>query len=117
MQAAEVYSLGLVLLNIVTVVHGGNLDEFDAVIGDMTHRGRADKLSSYLPQLQALALATQEVQDVNAFTFSPRHTLKLIFRMLDPVPSNRPSIFEVDSELLEYADGCRLRLRDLANGL
>ena len=101
MQAAEVYSLGLVLLNIVTVVHGGNLDEFDAVIGDMTHRGRADKLSSYLPQLQALALATQEVQDVNAFTFSPRHTLKLIFRMLDPVPSNRPSIFEVDSELLE----------------
>ncbi|KAK4162943.1 kinase-like domain-containing protein [Cladorrhinum sp. PSN259] len=101
MQAAEVYSLGLVLFNIATVVHGGNLDDFDAVIGDMTHRGRAEKLSSYLPQLQALALASQEVQDVNAFTFSPRHTLKLVFKMMDPTPANRPSIFQVDSELVE----------------
>ncbi|KAK4224824.1 kinase-like domain-containing protein [Podospora fimiseda] len=101
MQAAEIYSLGLVLLNIVTVVHGGNLDEFDAVLGDMTHKGRSEKLSSFLPQLQGLALASQEVQDVNAFTFSPRHTIKLVFKMLDPTPSNRPSIFEVDSELVE----------------
>ncbi|KAK4190873.1 kinase-like domain-containing protein [Podospora australis] len=101
MQAAEVYSLGLVLMNIATVVHGGNLDDFDAVIGDLSPRGRAEKVNAYLPRLEALALATQEVQDANAFTFSPRHAIRLISRMLDLDPTKRPTIFDVDAELVE----------------
>ncbi|KAK4175058.1 kinase-like domain-containing protein [Triangularia setosa] len=101
MQAAEVYSLGLVLLNIATVIHGGDLADFDEIIGDLTPRGRADKISAYLPKLERLALATQEVHDVNAFTFAPKHAFHLVSRMLDLDAERRPSIFQVDAELID----------------
>ncbi|VBB80329.1 Putative Serine/Threonine protein kinase [Podospora comata] len=101
MQAAEVYSLGLVLLNIATVIHGGDLADFDEIIADLTLRGRDDKINAYLPKLERLALATQEVQDVNAFTFAPKHTLRLVSRMLHLDAERRPSIFQVDAELID----------------
>ncbi|KAL2021674.1 hypothetical protein VTK56DRAFT_6766 [Thermocarpiscus australiensis] len=101
MKAADVYSLGMVLLNIATVVHGAPLDDFDAMLGDLSPRGRADKLHDYLPKLEHLALATQEVEDVNAPTFGPKHIINLVSRMLSSEPSSRPVIFQVDSELVE----------------
>ncbi|KAK0643981.1 kinase-like domain-containing protein [Cercophora newfieldiana] len=101
MKAADVYSLGLVLLNIATVLYGGNLADFDVVMGDLTARGRAEKLAQYHTQLESLALATQEVEDVNAPSFAPKHVVGLTCRMLAPDPSKRPVVNQVATELVE----------------
>ncbi|KAH6618214.1 kinase-like domain-containing protein [Chaetomium sp. MPI-SDFR-AT-0129] len=101
MKAADVYSLGLVLLNIFLVVHNAPLDEFDAVLATRVEHGRAHKVLAYLPRVESLALATQEVGDAAAPTFGPKHIIHLITKMLAIDPSERPVIFDVDSELTE----------------
>jgi serine/threonine protein kinase len=101
MKAADIYSLGLVLLNMFTVIHNAPLDEFDILLDDVSVNGRAEKLRKYLPKLEGLALATQEVDDANAPTFGPKHIVGLASRMVSKEPSSRPVIFQVDSELVE----------------
>ncbi|KAK4244081.1 kinase-like domain-containing protein [Corynascus novoguineensis] len=101
MKAADVYSLGLILLNIFTVIYKAPLEEFDAILGDVSVDGRASKLDKYLPKLERLALASQEVDDANAATFGPKHIIGLAARMVSRDPSSRPVILQVDSELVE----------------
>lgn len=101
MKAADVYSLGLVLLEIATVLYRGNLADFDVVVGDLTSWGRAEKLAQYHPRLEAMALATQEVEDAQAPSFSPKHVVGLTARMLASEPSKRPVVDQVDTELVE----------------
>lgn len=101
MKAADIYSLGLVLLNISTAVNYGSLDEFDALLGDVSRDGRDEKLRAYVRKLEGLALATQEVDDVDAPTFAPKHILRLASKMVSKEPSARPVIFQVDTELVE----------------
>lgn len=101
MKAADVYSLGLVLLEIATVLYRGNLADFDVVVGDLTSWGRAEKLAQYHPRLEAMALATQEVEDAHAPSFSPKHVVGLTARMLSSEPSKRPVVDQVDTELVE----------------
>lgn len=101
MKAADVYSLGMVLLNIATVVHRAPLDDFDAMLGDLSPKGREQKLEAYLRKLEGQALATQQVEDVNAPTFAPKHIVRLASRMVSSDPSARPVIFQVDTELVE----------------
>ncbi|KAH6640385.1 kinase-like domain-containing protein [Chaetomium tenue] len=101
MKAADVYSLGLILLNIFTVIYNAPLDEFDALLGDVSVDGRAEKLERFLPKLEGLALASQEVDDANAPTFGPKHIVDLASRMVSKEPGSRPVIFQVDSELVE----------------
>ncbi|KAB5543107.1 kinase-like domain-containing protein [Coniochaeta sp. 2T2.1] len=101
MKAADVYSLGLVLLNIATVLYGGELVDFDRVVDELNPRTRAQKLSQYYPTLEAKALATQEVQDVKARTFAPKHIAELTSRMLSVDPSQRPHASQADAELVE----------------
>lgn len=101
MKAADVYSLGLVLLEIATVLYRGNLADFDVVVGDLTSWGRAEKLAQYHPRLEAMALATQEVEDAHAPSFSPKHVVGLTVRMLASEPSKRPVVDQVDTELVE----------------
>lgn len=101
MKAADVYSLGLVLLEIATVLYRGNLADFDVVVGDLTSWGRAEKLAQYHPRLEAMALATQEVEDAHAPSFSPKHVVGLTARMLASEPSKRPVVDQVDTELVE----------------
>jgi len=101
MKAADVYSLGLVLLNIATILYGGNLADFDVVMSDLTAHGRAEKLAQYHSQLEKLALATQEVEDVNAASFAPKHIVSLTSKMLAAEPSKRPVVTQVETELVE----------------
>ena len=101
MKAADVYSLGMVLLSMATVVYGAPLDDFEVVLGDLSPSGRAEKLRVYLDNLERIALATQEVDDVDAPTFSPKHIVRLVSRMVSSTPSDRPVIFQVDTELVE----------------
>ncbi|KAK4150634.1 kinase-like domain-containing protein [Chaetomidium leptoderma] len=101
MKAADVYSLGLVLLNIAATIHHGPLDEFDAVLRDVSKDGRDEKLHGYLRRVEGLALATQEVDDADAPTFNPKHIVHLVSRMVSKEPSSRPVIFQVNNELVE----------------
>ncbi|KAL2187637.1 kinase-like protein [Thermothelomyces heterothallicus CBS 203.75] len=101
MKAADVYSLGLILLNIFTVIYNAPLNEFEAILEDVSADGRATKLDEYLPKLERLVLASREVDDANAATFSPKHIIGLAARMVSQDPSSRPVIFQVDSELVE----------------
>lgn len=101
MRAADVYSLGMVLLSIATVVYGAPLDDFDVMLGDLSPRGRADKLQGYLRKLEGVALATQGVEDVNAPTFGPKHVVDLASKMLSSTPSSRPVILQVRAQLAE----------------
>ncbi|KAL2255720.1 hypothetical protein VTK26DRAFT_2822 [Humicola hyalothermophila] len=101
MKAADVYSLGMVLLSIATLVHRVPLDDFDAILEELSPKGREEKLRDYLRKLESHALATQQVDDVNAPTFAPKHVVGLASRMLHSVPCSRPVIFQVDTELVE----------------
>ncbi len=100
MKAADVYSLGLVLLNIAATIYYAPLDDFDAMLRDVKV-DRADNLREYTRKLESLALATQQVEDANAPTFGPKHIVDLASRMASKDPSSRPVIFQVNSELVE----------------
>lgn len=101
MRAADVYSLGLVLLNISTVVYGAKIDEFDHVVSRLPEQGRDALLDQFLTNLEGYALATQEYKDYGAPTVGPRHTVNLIRRMSSNTPSERPAADEADLELVE----------------
>ncbi len=101
MKAADIYSLGLVLLNIATVLYGADMTEFDAAIDDLAPRTRAEKLRQYQAKLEKLALATQEVDDHRAPTFAPKNIIGLTGRMLASNPTDRPRADEVELELVD----------------
>jgi len=101
MRAADVYSLGLVLLNTATMLYGASLAEFDAVIGERAPQERAEKLSQFQSRLRLIALATQDLDDVDAPTFTPKHVVNLTSSMLSSNPSDRPRADQVDIELVE----------------
>lgn len=100
MKDADTYSLGLVFLNIATILYGGSMAEFDHVLDDTT-RSRAEKLRQYHVKLETMALATQALKDVKAHSFAPKHVLDLTSRMLSPKPSDRPRANQVDVELVD----------------
>lgn len=100
MKAADVYSLGLVLFNIATTIYYAPLDDFDAILKE-TSSARDERLRQYARNLEARALATQQVEDVNAPTFGPRHIVHLASKMVSKDPASRPVIQQVNSELVE----------------
>ncbi|KAM7190774.1 kinase-like domain containing protein [Naviculisporaceae sp. PSN 640] len=101
MKAADVYSLGLILLNIATVLYHAELVEFDNLISELSLHRRAEELKAFISDLEPRALATQTVADPDAPTFGPRHFLRLIYRMLSTDASQRPVATQVDAELVE----------------
>ncbi|KAK3693020.1 kinase-like domain-containing protein [Podospora appendiculata] len=100
MKAADVYSLGMVLLNITTFLYGAACDDFDSVIDDKS-KGQYGTLKQYNDKLRNLALATQEVDDPDAQSFGPKHIINLTERMLSLDPSSRPVAKQADDELAE----------------
>ncbi|KAK3901895.1 kinase-like domain-containing protein [Staphylotrichum tortipilum] len=101
MKSADVYSLGLVMLNIATAIYYAPFDEFEATLGDLTTDGRAEKRRVYLRKLEGLALATQQVEDANAPTFGPKHIVHLVTRMISIDALSRPLISQVASEVID----------------
>lgn len=101
MQAADIYALGLILLNIAAVLYGADLSDLDRILGDVDPDARAQGLEWYQKSLAQLALASQEVRQPGEHTVAPRHTIELISRMLSPRPKDRPSAINVDRELVE----------------
>ncbi|KAI8183364.1 hypothetical protein K4K53_000321 [Colletotrichum sp. SAR 10_77] len=101
MKSADIYSLGLIYLNIATAVYHGNLSAFYTVLEDLVPRSRAEKLEKFQQQLALHALATQQFHEPTSPTVSPRHILGLTQRMLFLEPGNRPRADQVDHELVD----------------
>lgn len=101
MKSADIYSLGLIYLNIATAVYHGNLSAFYTVLEDLVPRSRAEKLEKFQQQLILHALATQQFQENTSPTVSPRHVLGLTQRMLFLEPGSRPRADQVDHELVD----------------
>ncbi|KAK1854415.1 hypothetical protein CCHR01_02931 [Colletotrichum chrysophilum] len=101
MKSADIYSLGLIYLNIATAVYHGNLSAFYTVLEDLVPRSRAEKLEGFQQQLTLHALATQQFHEATSPTVSPRHILGLTQRMLFLEPGSRPRADQVDHELVD----------------
>ncbi|GKT91435.1 serine/threonine kinase [Colletotrichum tofieldiae] len=100
-QCADIYCLGLVYLNIATLVYHGDLDDFHSVVGDLLPHSRAEKLRAHQQTLALHALATQHFHDVKRPTVAPRHILGLIGKMVSSDPKARPRADQVDQELVD----------------
>ncbi|KAJ0161359.1 putative serine/threonine-protein kinase [Colletotrichum tanaceti] len=100
-QCADIYCLGLIYLNIATLVYRGDLDRFHSVVGDLVPHSRAEKLEAHQQNLALHALATQDFHDATHPTVAPRHILGLTARMVSSDPGSRPRADEVDRELVD----------------
>lgn len=101
MKAADIYALGLVLVNIAAVLYGADLLGLDRILQDADPESRADGLDRYQRTLAQLALASQEVRQPGDHTVAPRHIIGLTSRMLSSKPEDRPPAASVDKELVE----------------
>ncbi|WQF88135.1 Putative serine/threonine-protein kinase, active [Colletotrichum destructivum] len=100
-QCADIYCLGLIYLNIATLVYRGDLEKFHFVVGDLVPHSRAEKLEAHQQNLALHALATQDFHDAKHPTVAPRHILGLTARMVSSDPKSRPRADEVDQELVD----------------
>ncbi|KAK1574733.1 kinase-like domain-containing protein [Colletotrichum navitas] len=100
-QCADIYCLGLIYLNIATLVFHGDLNNFHSVVGDLLPHSRAEKLAAHQEQLALHALATQRFHDVKRPTVAPRHILGLTGKMVSSDPKARPRADQVDQELVD----------------
>ncbi|KAK2597784.1 hypothetical protein N8I77_012548 [Diaporthe amygdali] len=100
MKAADVYTLGLVLLNILAILYGANMFEFEQALCDEHSVPSVGKLGRFQDSLAALALASQEVKDPHEATVAPKHIVWLTSRMVSSKPKSRPDAALVDKELV-----------------
>ncbi|KAK2059020.1 kinase-like protein [Colletotrichum caudatum] len=100
-QCADIYCLGLIYLNIATLVFHGDLNTFHSVVEDLLPHSRAEKLEAHQKELALHALATQRFHDVKRPTVAPRHILGLTAKMVSPDPKARPRADQVDRELVD----------------
>lgn len=108
MQLADMYSLGLVYLNIATVLYGGTIDEFDALLKYDPYLGRQEQLArreqrlkDYINRLSEMALADSlhRFKYAGQDTVGPKPLLDLIRRMTATTPKTRPEAQQVHDHL------------------
>ncbi|KPM34496.1 hypothetical protein AK830_g12075 [Neonectria ditissima] len=108
MQQSDIYSLGLVFLNIATVLYNVRLADFDEALKYSSRqtredqlRSREDKLKAHLEKLTSHALVTPPFM----FTFEgqetvrPRPVVPLITRMITSIPGERLAVGKIDDKL------------------
>ncbi|KAI1866817.1 uncharacterized protein JN550_007364 [Neoarthrinium moseri] len=100
MQAADVYSLGLIFLNISAIIYGARQAHLFDILKQVDWQIKLRQLDAYLEDLQKLALATQEFADDKANTFAPKHVVGLIRCMTSLDKSKRPDTAKVNAELV-----------------
>ncbi|KAJ4020300.1 hypothetical protein NW752_005408 [Fusarium irregulare] len=108
MQLSDVYSLGLVFLNIATVLYDIRLAEFDEVLKYPPRNTqeeqlyeREKKLNAHLEKLTCHALVTPPFMFTyeGQETVRPRPLVNLIARMITPNPKNRLHAYKIDDKL------------------
>ncbi|KAF5658193.1 serine threonine kinase [Fusarium heterosporum] len=108
MQLSDIYSLGLVFLNIATVLYNIRLAEFDEALKYPSRNTqeeqlyeREKKLNSHLETLTSHALATPPFMFTKQGreTVRPRPIVSLIARMITPNPKSRLHAYKIDDKL------------------
>jgi serine/threonine protein kinase len=108
MKLADIYSLGLVYLNIATVLYNARLSAFDEALSYPCRQSREDQLKSreeklkkHLETLTAHALVTPPFMFTyqGQETVRPRPLINIIARMVAANPRNRPTVDKVDEKL------------------
>ncbi|CAM1505727.1 Fc.00g113640.m01.CDS01 [Cosmosporella sp. VM-42] len=108
MQLSDIYSLGLVYLNIATVLYDARLADFDETLKYSSRqtreeqlRSREEKLKKHLDQLTSHALVTPPFMFTyeGQETVRPRPVVNLISRMVASNPRNRLSADKIDDKL------------------
>ena len=101
MKAADVYSLGLILLNLATFIYHSPLGSFEDMITEEKSSVKAEKLGKCIADLERMAArATKEVENSHQDTIHPKPFIQLASKMVSTFPSTRPVISEVHSELV-----------------
>ncbi|CAF3465639.1 unnamed protein product [Fusarium graminearum] len=108
MQLSDIYSLGLVFLNIATVLYNVRLADFDAALKypsrntqeEQLHE-REKKLNSHLEKLTSHALVTPPFMFTyeGQETVRPRPVVNLVARMITPNPKHRLHAYKIDEKL------------------
>lgn len=108
MQLSDIYSLGLVFLNIATVLYNVRLADFDAALKYPSRNTqeeqlyeREKKLSAHLEKLTSHALVTPPFMFTyeGQETVRPRPLVNLVARMITPNPKNRLHAYKIDEKL------------------
>jgi serine/threonine protein kinase len=108
MQLSDIYSLGLVYLNIATVLYNVRLSEFDDALTYQVDLARSEKLALREEKLRRLletltshALVTPQFMFTyeGQETVKPRPLVKLIAKMISPTPRTRLPADKVDEKL------------------
>ncbi|UNI18073.1 hypothetical protein JDV02_004368 [Purpureocillium takamizusanense] len=108
MQLSDMYSLGLVYMNVATVLYNVRLGEFDEVLRytpgksrEEQLRIREDKIWNFLQKLRAHALVTPPFMFTyeGQETVRPRPVVQLIEQMVATEPRKRPSADKTDEKL------------------
>ncbi|PHH59717.1 hypothetical protein CDD81_2635 [Ophiocordyceps australis] len=108
MQLSDIYSLGLVYLNIATVLYSSRLADFEDSLRyshclclDERLRIREEKVKKHLDGLSACCLATPRfaLGHDGQETVRPRPLVTLIAQMLSRNPRSRPSAEKADEKL------------------
>ncbi|KAJ4135846.1 hypothetical protein NW768_003447 [Fusarium equiseti] len=108
MQLSDIYSLGLVFLNIATVLYDVRLAEFDEVLKYPSRNTqqeqlfeREKKLNTHLEKLTSHALVTPPFMFTyeGQETVRPRPLVNLIARMITPNPKSRLHAYKIDDKL------------------
>ncbi|KAL1881345.1 hypothetical protein Daus18300_001198 [Diaporthe australafricana] len=100
MKKADVYTLGLVHLNILAILYHANMSDFEHALCDDHPVSSAGKFRRFLDTLAALALASQDVKDPDAATLVPKHIVRLVSEMVSRDPESRPDAGDADKELV-----------------
>ncbi|KAK3377596.1 hypothetical protein B0H63DRAFT_477472 [Podospora didyma] len=100
-KESQVFSLGLIYLNILTLLHGAEQSAFDKAIGSSAQASQQDtRLKALQARLAARRLRQTPVWATVGAEVSLSLLDDLISRMLSTDPGKRPSAEEVDMELL-----------------
>ncbi|KAL6798181.1 kinase-like domain-containing protein [Trichoderma sp. SZMC 28012] len=108
MQLSDMYSLGLVYLNIATVLYNVRLSEFDDALKYQADLSRSEKLAirednlkRLLEKLTSHALVTPQFMFTyeGQETVRPRPLVNLITKMISPIPRARLPADKVDEKL------------------
>jgi serine/threonine protein kinase len=99
LEPADIFALGLVYINIATVLYGSKISDFKTAKN--MHQGieRMKKLHTYQDHLARQALTTL-ISDADALTFAPRHIIGLTRWMTSMDPKSRPKALDVERELV-----------------
>ncbi|ETS78585.1 hypothetical protein PFICI_10647 [Pestalotiopsis fici W106-1] len=95
----DIYSLGLVFLNIAAIMYGMKQSDFSNILKQVDWKLKLDQLNLFLEKSEKQALATQDFADARAPTYRPKHIITLIRSMTDVDPEKRPDTTGVSREL------------------